>query len=103
METNESLRKSGSSRVFLTINSKLNRRAKLLLVSGHVLTLASRAVKEIKCLISLHGQTRAMLLGLFKKINGYVSDSLKLVYTWRIRHGCRIKSEEVAQHRMCVF
>lgn len=36
-------------------------------------------------------------LGLFKKVNGCVSDSPIVVYYWRIRHGCGIESEESAQ------
>lgn len=40
-----------------------------------------------------------MLLKLFKKVNGCMSDSQKLVYFWEIRHGCSIKSEESAQLR----
>uniref|UniRef100_M1C2S3 Uncharacterized protein n=1 Tax=Solanum tuberosum TaxID=4113 RepID=M1C2S3_SOLTU len=40
---------------------------------------------------------KAMLLGLFKSVNEYVSDSLEVVYLWGIRHGCDIESEESAQ------
>ncbi|KAG5581637.1 hypothetical protein H5410_052264 [Solanum commersonii] len=39
----------------------------------------------------------AMLLGLFKSANGCMSDSPKVVYFWRIRDRCGIKSEESAQ------
>ncbi|PHU18656.1 60S ribosomal protein L38 [Capsicum chinense] len=38
-----------------------------------------------------------MLLGLFKNVNGCVPNPPKVVYFWRIRHGCVIKSEESAQ------
>uniref|UniRef100_A0A0V0IUA5 Putative ovule protein n=1 Tax=Solanum chacoense TaxID=4108 RepID=A0A0V0IUA5_SOLCH len=35
-----------------------------------------------------------MLLRLFKNVNGCMSDSPKIVYFWRIGHGCGIESEE---------
>ena len=38
-----------------------------------------------------------MLLGLFINVKGCVSDAPKLVYFWRIRHGCGIKNEESTQ------
>ncbi|KAG5616016.1 hypothetical protein H5410_015840 [Solanum commersonii] len=38
-----------------------------------------------------------MLFGLFKNVNGCVSDSPKVVYFWRIRHEGGIKSEESTQ------
>uniref|UniRef100_A0A0V0IJ35 Putative ovule protein n=1 Tax=Solanum chacoense TaxID=4108 RepID=A0A0V0IJ35_SOLCH len=40
-----------------------------------------------------------MLLGLIKSANGCMLDSPKVVYFWRIRDGCSIKSEESAQLR----
>ncbi|KAG5629100.1 hypothetical protein H5410_000817 [Solanum commersonii] len=40
---------------------------------------------------------KAMLLGLFKSVYGYVSDSPEVVYLWRIRHGCDIESEKSVQ------
>ncbi|KAH0757141.1 hypothetical protein KY290_020634 [Solanum tuberosum] len=42
----------------------------------------------------------SMLLGLFKSANWCVSDSPIVVYFWRIRDGCGIKSEESAQLRL---
>lgn len=41
-----------------------------------------------------------MLLGLFINVKGCVSDAPKLVYFWRIRHGCGIESKESTQHRL---
>lgn len=42
-------------------------------------------------------QHKVLLLELFKNVKGCTSDSPKVVYIWRIRHGCGIKSEESAQ------
>lgn len=42
----------------------------------------------------------AMLLGLFKNIDGCMSDPWKVVHFWRIQHGCGILFGESEQHSL---
>lgn len=39
-----------------------------------------------------------MLLGLFKNINRYVSNTPKVVHFWSIRHGCGNNFREIEHH-----
>lgn len=69
---------------------------------AHLVLFLSILVCDLTIKCTRHGllQLKPMLLGLFKNINGRVSDSPKVVHFWRIRYGCGIRSEDSTQLRL---
>ncbi|KAG5586645.1 hypothetical protein H5410_047079 [Solanum commersonii] len=67
-------------------------------IKSHFHTCIMHHINEFTFQILYHSLC-SILLGLFKNANGCMSDSPKIVYFWRIRDECGIKSEESAQLR----